>query len=835
MNRVKTIGIIKLCVLFITVLYFTSCAAAPVGKEALSPTKGKISRNEAIKIVVEKLAEPSKTPRGLRVHLFPKLLEGGSMVVPYDLWLSGKKEYISCRNDFWFFWFDDDPLAQFGHPTRYVILDSSTGEIIVRESEWWPVVNSRVVWGKTAERAGKVDLIFEKPADVKIQIDKSHIFKHFKPQALPGCEAWVILVCGSDDVGNTFDEDVRYFYGLFKAMGYSDDHIFYISPWTTDPGVDRTTTIANVQWAINQVAINSDAEDKVFFFYSSHGGVDFLHCRPGVAGGGNVTSTDMDNWLDTITCRQMTILLQGCHTGSFIGYYSDGTVVASENELKGDGEKNRIAITATDSDHSSYGGSSTWGSTFSGGYIESFSDATADVDTNTMISVQEAYDYALANDTAAASGLSFPHMDSTHMHPDEVYHICPEVDGWISDGPNDVGNNSYDYDSTDIWSSISPTGTTHEDPISGLINHVHVKVHNLGSATMNNVDIALYWADTSTALAWPASFSQIGSTHTIPSIAAGGEAEYIWPWYVDPALGVGHHFCFVATADALDDPMTGGPPGYAYVAPFDNNIAQKNITIVNTQSGQSAIVSFFIANNMRKKVPFDLVISKKDFPGGELLFVLPDELTKMLQKKKDLHEGIEFMTPQGTGMLSLHVTAKEKAVIRQIMLEPMQRKKVSLKITPPAGKEIGERFRFRIEETVGQEIIGANTFEVRIIPKGDCRTVMAKSVEIFSIIAHRFNLQSAVQFVEIAGEGLANCADSDKKSVHSWAKSLLEQQKMIGKELKRKIPRKALTPYFDALERIEKELNSLDVAKIMVAEDELAEAARDLVGSERLE
>jgi hypothetical protein len=138
----------------------------------------------------------------------------------------------------------------------------------------------------------------------------------------------------------------------------------------------------------------------------------------------------MDNWLDTITAGHMIIMLQGCHTGSFIGAYSDGTVVASENELTGDGETNRIAITATDTTHSSYGGPSSWGSTFAGGYIAAFSAAaTADVDGNGAISVDEAYTYACDHDSYALAGASFPQMDPTSLDPADVFHtcVCPDL------------------------------------------------------------------------------------------------------------------------------------------------------------------------------------------------------------------------------------------------------------------------------------------------------------------------------------------------------------------------------------------------------------------------
>ncbi|MCK4822856.1 caspase family protein, partial [bacterium] len=354
-------------------------------------------KEEAEEIVIDTLAKPSEAPLGMRVYSYPKLLTKGSRIEPYYNWIEEKDGFIVCDDDCWFFWIDDDPYAQFAHSTRYVMIDAHTKEVTIKEAEWWPVIDDDYVWGTTEERKSDDYIIFEVTRDIYLDIDWKHIFPSL---VQPECELWAVIVCGSNDPGNTFEEDTDYIYDVLTGLGYPDDNIFYTSPFTSDPGVDKATNIANVQWAFNQVAANSDSEDKVFIFYSAHGGIDSLQCDPGASGGGHVSATDMDNWLDNIAAHDIIVLLQGCRTGSFIGSYSDGTIVTSENELTGDGETNRIVMTATDTDHSSYGGSSNWGSTFTGGYVASFGDATADVDADNKISVDEAYDYAWDNDQA---------------------------------------------------------------------------------------------------------------------------------------------------------------------------------------------------------------------------------------------------------------------------------------------------------------------------------------------------------------------------------------------------------------------------------------------------
>ena len=832
MNKKKSMVSLKNLIFFL-LLIFISCSTNIPRETSKTTSPKKLSREIAKNIVIEDIIKPSKAPYGLRAYMYPNTLTKESMIVPFESWNKGEREFMSCSGQCWFFWIDDNPLAQFAHETRYVLIDSLTGKIEIKNAEWWPVIKGKSMWGKTDERMKDEYLIFSIPSKLEESIYKEHKFNLKEIQAAPGCEAWVILICGSTDSGNTFDEDVQFLYNTFTTLGYNDAHIFYISPWTTDAGVDRTTTIANVQWAINQVAINSDVEDKVFFFYSSHGGIDFLHCCPGEPGGGNVTSVDMDNWLDTITSRDLEILLQGCHTGSFIGYYSNGTVVASENELTGDRETNRIAMTATDTDHSSYGGSSTWGSTFTGGYVESFNDVTADVVNDGKISVDEAYSYALANDNAANSGWSFPHMDPTSLDPKTIFHVCPNVDLWISDGPNDIGNNSYDYNSVDIWSSLSATGSTHENPVSGLTNYVHVRVHNLGNSIVYNAQVTLYWANTSSALAWPADFHQIGTTFTFSSISPGGEMEHTWQWYVDPALGTGHHFCFVATTECLDDPIVGGPSGCTYVAPYDNNIAQKNITIVEAQAGQSVKVKFLIENNLRRKIKFDLLINRENFPNGQVILSLPDDIARIVKNDVDSLQGIKPSESKEQGKLDFLITNEKKAMIRQIDLKPMEAREATIEITVPKNAKLGQEFTLRIEELLNGEIIGANTFLVRVVPQNDCRLILKKLVESFGQIAFWYQNETSFMLVKKLGDVLRGELCKDRVLALKINGELLEMENKIGEELKDFIPSNLFESYSKQTTIINKALKKENLEETLKSQAEILKILEEIVSQKK--
>ncbi|MCK4788366.1 MAG: hypothetical protein KAV87_31790 [Desulfobacteraceae bacterium] len=427
---------------------------------------------------------------------------------------------------------------------------------------------------------------------------------------------------------------------------------------------------------------------------------------------------------------------------------------------------------------------------------------------------------------------AYDFVGNQHTRSETVLVDNIPVDLWISDGINDIGYNSYDYNSNDIWSSLSAIGTSHENPVSGLTNYVHVRVHNLSSSAAYNVDVTLYWANTSTALAWPADFHQIGTIFTISSIPAGGDAEHTWSWYVDPAFGIGHHFCFVATADCLDDPMTGGPIGYTYVAPYDNNIAQKNITIVEMQPGQSAHVSFLIENNLPERIPFDLVIKREGFPVGQLILFLPDDLMDIIQKKDDILDGLRIVEGKEQGKHGLLVTVKKQAAIRGIELEPMDTREVSLEIIAPEKAKIGEEFTIRIEEVANKEVIGANTFLVRIVPPGDCRSTMKQAAEVYAQIALKYQSEYALKLIEMTRNVLQREICSDRNRALKWKRMIFELEKEMGNELKGKVSKKVMEVYFKELELLDNALKNGDFEKVMITQGKVVKVLAELV-SER--
>jgi hypothetical protein len=251
------------------------------------------------------------------------------------------------------------------------------------------------------------------------------------------------------------------------------------------------------------------------------------------------------------------------------------------------------------------------------------------------------------------------------------------------------------------------------------------------------------------------------------------------------------------------------------------------------QPGQSAHVSFLIENNLPERIPFDLVIKREGFPVGQLILFLPDDLMDIIQKKDDILDGLRIVEGKEKGKHGLLVTVKRQAAIRRIELEPMDTRKVSLEIIAPEKAKIGEEFTIRIEEVANKEVIGANTFLVRIVPPGDCRSTMKQAAEVYAQIALKYQSECALKLIEMTSNVLQKEICSDHNRVLKWKRMIFELEKEMGDELKGQVSKKALEAYFKELELLDNALKNGDFEKVMITQGKVVKVLAELVSEKQ--
>ncbi len=119
-----------------------------------------ITREEAIEIVVEEVIAPATLDHDVMAFLTAEPLAAGDRIAP----LGFPRQTETLASPAWFAWIDDEPDAEFAHPTRFVFIDAETGAHRVFEKEWSPVLNdTEVLWRQFEDWRPDRGLIFARP------------------------------------------------------------------------------------------------------------------------------------------------------------------------------------------------------------------------------------------------------------------------------------------------------------------------------------------------------------------------------------------------------------------------------------------------------------------------------------------------------------------------------------------------------------------------------------------------------------------------------------------------------------------------------------------------
>jgi len=171
----------------------------------------------------------------------------------------------------------------------------------------------------------------------------------------------------------------------------------------------------------------------------------------------------------------------------------------------------------------------------------------------------------------------------------------------------------------------------HQNPEFGSTNWVYVKVHN-GGATAASGNLELYWANASTSLIWPGSWTLLSSV-PVSGFAAHSTRVVEVPWNSLPGSG---HFCLLARWNSSADRMATpeGPDINANVR-ANNNLVWRNLNIVDLLPDARADVAVNVANPDRGNRAVTLTIRSqkiRENPSflavGEVLVTFDDTLLK---------------------------------------------------------------------------------------------------------------------------------------------------------------------------------------------------------------
>lgn len=239
-------------------------------------------------------------------------------------------------------------------------------------------------------------------------------------------------------------------------------------------------------------------------------------------------------------------------------------------------------------------------------------------------------------------------------------------DPWMGDNATDIGNVGVPpspplhFVSPDIWNRRNPEtsdtciprtnpphlntvgGVTrncgseadHENPESGKNNYLYATLRNNGSAPVENVyaEVAVYIADASTGLSWPADFQMLPETRQFITLnLKPNQVTAIGPLpWTAPSNATSDHWClYIRILTVQEAPLVEGNLVWANVA-NSNSIAWRNIKVVNP--GQQKISRFIVRNIRREAEALDLTFDAAPalMRGGRIVLQLDPALQRAL-------------------------------------------------------------------------------------------------------------------------------------------------------------------------------------------------------------
>lgn len=294
-------------------------------RHAAAAAAPKISYKKARKILLAKVIKPKSLAAGddlIAFRLKKPLARKTKIRVHRDHGSS-----ITLRKPAWFFWIDDDPKAMFEHPTRYVLIDASSGKVKVLKRDWWPEIKGKAPWFEYAAywkasswAYSTLPVLPAKAARSGAKVSKVAASPPVRTAA--STTECAVIVDGAGDAKAGTVDDAN---GMEKVIGTT---FGYTTKKLTPPNNNK----ADFEKAVADLI--ADGCKDVLLFISSHGTKASVQM-----GGGNYTAAEMKKLIEANPTIGFKVVIEACKAGSWITPL---------------GGKPLITITSTDSEKPSY-------------------------------------------------------------------------------------------------------------------------------------------------------------------------------------------------------------------------------------------------------------------------------------------------------------------------------------------------------------------------------------------------------------------------------------------------------------------------------------------------
>ena len=332
-------------VLFIWVVA-SSCHAPPTS------AGGAPDREHAINALLREVIQPAALDHRVVATGMDRPLSPGQQVTTEN-GADGPEVVFSTTASAWFFLVDDDPLALWSHPVRYVLIDADTNAVTVSPRGWRPFVDGVPVLPDTLKGAlGGPGVVYRNFALSAAPPVRSMSVLGLPQLPPPGPSAdcpnghiphrYAILVAGGDRNNHTFDEAMRN--DIAQLNSHLPQFGFAQGPTaggtSTDDAGNATTVLLygkdspNVGQAfadrLSALAGIMECCDELFIFYDGHGfepkkNADGTTGYALAMGQNKVTTDDVTKRLNALKSCHVYLVVDACYSGGFIDMVTKGS------------------------------------------------------------------------------------------------------------------------------------------------------------------------------------------------------------------------------------------------------------------------------------------------------------------------------------------------------------------------------------------------------------------------------------------------------------------------------------------------------------------------------
>lgn len=263
----------------------------------------------------------------------------------------------------------------------------------------------------------------------------------------------------------------------------------------------------------------------------------------------------------------------------------------------------------------------------------------------------------------------------------------PAADPWMGDNAADIAANGAvpspgpHWLSPDVWNRraqvttdacmprIPPPDLTtvggvtrdcgssadHENPVTGVPNFLYATLRNDRPGPARNVyaEVAVYIANASTGLSWPADFTLLAESRQLITLhLEPGQVTDIGPLpWIPPSPTPSDHFClYIRLLSVQEAPLVEGTNVDTNVA-NSNSIAWRNVKVVATAARKKS--ARFIVRNIRERgeaLALQIEVTPELFRAGKVVARLDAPLQRALARGQVRAEGLKKEAP---GVFSL--------------------------------------------------------------------------------------------------------------------------------------------------------------------------------------